>query len=140
MTLQKVDLAAIRALGHDASQGTLQVLVETQQGYLMTVLPAPSQALEGLLQLAQVISEEIVSKEIQQERKITMTAVSSSNIAAIGYSETNRVLQVDFLTGKNSYRYFDVPPPVFQAFLEAPSKGGFLNSVIKRGGFEYQIE
>jgi hypothetical protein len=139
MTLQKVDLAAIRALGHDASQGTLQVLVETQQGYLMTVLPAPSQALDGLLQLSQVISIEAVSTEIQQERKITMIPVSSSNIAAIGYSPNYRVLKVDFVKG-NSYRYFDVPPPVFQAFQDAPSKGGFLNSVIKRGGFEYQIE
>jgi hypothetical protein len=31
MTLQKVDLAPIRALEDDADLGTLQVLVETQQ-------------------------------------------------------------------------------------------------------------
>jgi KTSC domain len=139
MTLQKVDLAPIRAIGHDASQGTLQVLVETQRGYLMTVLPAPSQALEGLLQLSQAIYGETVSTEIKEERKIAMIPVSSSNIAAIGYSPNNRVLKVDFLKG-SSYRYFEVPPPVFQAFQDAPSKGGFLNSVIKRGGFEYQMD
>jgi hypothetical protein len=137
--LQKVDLAPIRAIGHDASQGTLQVLVETPQGFLMTVLPAPLQALEGLLQLSQAIYGETVSTQIKEERKITMIPVSSSNIAAIGYSPNYQVLKVDFLKG-NSYRYFDVPPLVFQAFLEAPSKGGFLNSVIKRGGFEYQME
>jgi KTSC domain len=139
MTLQKVDLASIRAIGHDADLGTLQVLVETQQGYQVTALPAPLQALEGLLQLAQAISGETVSTEIQQERKITMIPVSSSNIAAIGHSPNYRVLKVNFLKG-NSYRYFDVPSTVFQAFLDAPSKGGFLNSVIKRGGFEYQME
>ncbi|MBW4638639.1 MAG: KTSC domain-containing protein [Gloeocapsa sp. UFS-A4-WI-NPMV-4B04] len=62
-----------------------------------------------------------------------MIPVDSSNIAAIGYSDVCRVLQVDFLIGKR-YRYQDVPSQVFDRFLAAPSKGRFLNSVIKSEG------
>jgi hypothetical protein len=139
MTLQKVDLAAIRALGHDADLGTLQVLVETPQGYQVTALPAPLQALEGLLQLNQAISGETVSTERQQEKEITMFPVNSTTIAAIGYCQTNRVLQIDFLKGTR-YRYLEVPPQLFREFALAPSKGRFFNATIKRGGFKYQTE
>ncbi len=65
--------------------------------------------------------------------EIRMIPVDSSNIAAIGYSDVCRVLQVDFLIGKR-YRYQDVPSQVFDRFLAAPSKGRFLNSVIKSEG------
>ncbi len=61
-----------------------------------------------------------------------MIPVNSSNVAAIGYCDVCRVLQVDF-SNRKRYRYQDVPSQVFDSFsfLAAPSKGRFLNSVIK---------
>jgi hypothetical protein len=48
-------------------------------------------------------------------------------------------LQVDF-SNRKRYRYQDVPSQVFDSFLAAPSKGRFLNSVIKSEfGFDYQL-
>lgn len=50
--LAKIDLSAIRAIAHDGS--TLQVLLETDNGYSIESLPAPQQAFQGLLQLARL--------------------------------------------------------------------------------------
>ena len=49
--LQKVDLFSIKAIAHDGI--TLQVLVERDRGCCLESLPAPLQAFQGLLQLAQ---------------------------------------------------------------------------------------
>jgi hypothetical protein len=54
-----------------------------------------------------------------------MIGVNSSNVAAIGYCDVCRVLQVDF-SNRKRYRYQDVPSQVFDSFLAAPSKGRFL--------------
>ena len=60
LNLQKVDLSSIKAIAHDAV--TLQVLIERDGGtanrrrhggYCLESLPAPEQAFQGLLQLAQ---------------------------------------------------------------------------------------
>jgi hypothetical protein len=36
-------------------------------------------------------------------------AVTSSNIASIGYDEDSQTLEIEFLNG-GLYQYFDVPP------------------------------
>jgi hypothetical protein len=61
---------------------------------------------------------------------ITMIPVSSSNIQAIGYNPTERLLQVDFHSGR-SYQYYGVLPQTFQDFLNTSSKGRFFNAQIK---------
>jgi hypothetical protein len=61
---------------------------------------------------------------------ITMSPVSSSNIQAIGYNPTERLLQVDFHSGR-SYQYYGVLPQTFQDFLNTSSKGRFFNAQIK---------
>lgn len=58
------------------------------------------------------------------------TPVSSSSIAAIGYSRDERLLEVEFKHGA-VYQYRGVPPDVFDAFLAAQSKGTFFNRVVK---------
>lgn len=131
--LEKVDLSAIKAIAHDGS--TLQVLVERDGDYRIESLPAPRQAFQGLLQLARFATLTKVSSSGATAREqllaeIKMLPVKSSNIAAIGYSDVCQVLQVDFNRGSR-YRYFNVPSGVFEAFLAAPSKGKFLNSVVK---------
>ncbi len=63
-------------------------------------------------------------------------SVSSNNVASIGYDPSNSTLEVEFLNG-NLYEYYNIPESVYQDFLDAPSKGTFLNQVIKRGGYSY---
>lgn len=64
--------------------------------------------------------------------------VDSSNIEAVRYlSEANpRELQVRFLNG-STYSYSDVPEEIYEEFLNAPSKGSYLNRMIK-GVYNYQ--
>ena len=59
-----------------------------------------------------------------------MQYVDSTNVEAIGYDETRQELHVRFLES-GSYVYFDVPEAVFTEFLQAPSKGLYLNTHIK---------
>ena len=140
--LQKVDLSSIKAIAHDGV--TLNVLIERNGGYCLESLPAPPQAFLGLQQLAQFTtllrqSDNGLTARTQLLDQIRMIGVNSSNVAAIGYCDVCRVLQVDF-SNRKRYRYQDVPSQVFDSFLAAPSKGRFLNSVIKSEfGFDYQL-
>jgi KTSC domain len=90
--------------------------------------------------IADALPEELrPTSELEASGEIAMIEVESSNIEAIGWSAG--VCQVDFLSGSR-YRYFEVPEWVYQNFLEAGSKGRFLNEVFKAEyDFEYeQIE
>lgn len=62
--------------------------------------------------------------------------VSSSNVAAIGYDIASHTLEVEFNNGA-VYQYFAVPQAVYEAFMQASSKGGFLAQHIK-GAFRYE--
>lgn len=59
-----------------------------------------------------------------------MIPVNSSNIARIGYNEEDHILFIEFNKGP-TYQYFDVPQHVYQALLEAPSKGDYFIDHIK---------
>ena len=59
-----------------------------------------------------------------------MQYVDSTNVEAIGYDETRQELHVRFLES-GSYVYLDVPETVFAEFLQASSKGRYLNTQIK---------
>lgn len=59
-----------------------------------------------------------------------LNKVDSSNIDAIGYDKETKTLFVAYKTGV-VYKYFDVPAEVYQKFLDAPSKGHFMNTEIK---------
>lgn len=63
-------------------------------------------------------------------------AVSSSNIASIGYDDSTQVLEVEFLNGA-IYQYFNVPSVVHDALMAAPSHGVYLNTYIK-GQYQFQ--
>lgn len=56
--------------------------------------------------------------------------VSSSNVASIGYDENTKTLEVEFLSGA-VYHYYGVNLSVYEMFMNAPSKGRFLNASIK---------
>lgn len=51
-----------------------------------------------------------------------MIPVQSSNLAAIGYDPTARVMHVSF-RGGGTYHHTDVPPEAYRKFMASPSKG-----------------
>ena len=61
----------------------------------------------------------------------TMRPVQSSSVALIGYDESAEELHVRFHDSDITYVYFDVPPIVFENLERAPSKGKFVNNVVK---------
>jgi hypothetical protein len=63
--------------------------------------------------------------------------VESSSIASIGYAPQRRVLELEFLQSGEVYQYFDVPAEEYAAFLDADSKGTYLNHVFKLSGYRY---
>jgi hypothetical protein len=68
---------------------------------------------------------------------ISRTPLESSSIKAAGYSSDENTLEIEFQQHGATYRYFEVPPAVFQALLAAESKGKYFNTVV-RGAFAYQ--
>jgi len=74
---------------------------------------------------------------VSQPVEIRRIPVSSSFIDAIGYDPGSQVLEIEMNRGQHLYRYFDVPPRVFEGIMAASSKGRFFNSRIK-GAYRYQ--
>ena len=66
-----------------------------------------------------------------------MHYVDSSNVEAIGYDPDTRELHVHFKTSGN-YVYAEVEEWVFSEFLQANSKGRYLNQMIK-GVYDYEL-
>ncbi len=66
---------------------------------------------------------------------LDMIYVDSSNVEAIGYEDAAMELHVQFVGGA-LYVYHDAPREVYDDLMAAPSKGSFLNRVIK-GVYEF---
>lgn len=62
--------------------------------------------------------------------------VDSTSIESIGFNARLKMLEVRFRSGA-TYRYLDVPPSVFAAFMKAESKGRFFTQQI-RGRYEFK--
>jgi hypothetical protein len=62
--------------------------------------------------------------------KTNMPRVKSSMMTAIDYDDDNNELDITFVGGK-IYRYFHVPPEIYDDLLDADSKGEFFNECIK---------
>ena len=60
----------------------------------------------------------------------------SSSIIEAGYSPERQVFRARFPGGR-MYNYLNVPPAVYQGFLDADSKGQFVNWHIKPN-FDYE--
>lgn len=58
------------------------------------------------------------------------TGVRSSAIRSMGYDKDRQILEVRY-AGGDLYRYFEVPDFVNDALEAAPSKGKFVNGVVK---------
>jgi hypothetical protein len=64
--------------------------------------------------------------------------VNSTSIASLGYEVETRILEIEFRDSGEVYRYFDVPLFEYEAFLQAPSKGTYLNRVFKMHEYRYE--
>ena len=58
-------------------------------------------------------------------------AVSSSNLASVGYNPVSETLEVEFLKTGKVYEYYNVPHFMFDRLMAAPSQGVFFNAEIK---------
>lgn len=56
--------------------------------------------------------------------------IASTNILSVGYDETTSTLEVEFNSG-SIYQYYNIEPALYEQFMQAPSKGQFLNVYIK---------
>ena len=65
-----------------------------------------------------------------------VVTVESTTLAAVGYDEDLKLLQLEFCS-RAVYLYFSVPAAVYRALLGAPSKGGYFNRTI-RGRYPYR--
>jgi KTSC domain len=133
MILEMIDLSAIKAIAHDGER--LQILIQAEGKLAIQSFPAPRQALDGIKQLAAFTvffgdTSDLEAASTALLGQIARIPVTSSTVKSIGYSDVNRVLQVEFQRGA-LYRYKDVPTQVFTAFLASESKGTFLNQMIK---------
>lgn len=59
------------------------------------------------------------------------TSLESSSIAEITYKPDTGLLEVRYRRTGRTYDYFDVPKEIYEALMNADSKGAFLNQVIK---------
>ena len=62
---------------------------------------------------------------------VPMRDIASSSIAAVGYDPARQRLFVQFRDSGETYAYEGVPARLFAALEAAPSKGRFVNAVIK---------
>jgi hypothetical protein len=62
--------------------------------------------------------------------------IESRSITSIGYHAELRVLEIEFRRGA-IYRFFSVPPSVFEGLQKAESKGRYFSQSV-RGKFEFQ--
>lgn len=65
--------------------------------------------------------------------------IESSVIASMGYDLGRCELEIEYRATGDVYRYFDVPPEEYQAFMTAESKGEYLNEVFKPREYRYEI-
>ena len=56
--------------------------------------------------------------------------VSSSSISSVGYDPKTLTLEVQFRSGE-IYKYEEVPEDVYIGLMDAPSKGSYINDVVK---------
>lgn len=64
-------------------------------------------------------------------------AVSSSNVAEVGYDAGTKILEVAFIKG-GIYQYFDVPISIYEGLFAAPSIGRYLDVNVKKVGYQFR--
>lgn len=120
MKLNKINLGSLIAVGHENNR--LGLLCDRADGWEYIEVRAPQAAYEGLQQVAAIANDEISI--------ISMQALESSCVAAVGYDRDRAQLHVEFVHGGH-YQYEAVEPETWQDFCNASSPGQFYNQNIK---------
>jgi tyrosyl-tRNA synthetase len=68
--------------------------------------------------------------------KLERQAVSSANLASVGYCRDTRTLEIEFRNGV-IYRYYDIPQEEFDNLMKADSHGQHFDANIKKGAYNY---
>lgn len=68
-----------------------------------------------------------------------MRAVTSSNIASVGYDPAERAMQVQFKSG-GLWRYTGVPQSVYDALLSAESIGKYFHGSVRTAFTASKVE
>lgn len=58
-------------------------------------------------------------------------AVSSSNLASVGYDPNSETLEVEFVSTGKVYEYYNVPQFMFDRLMDASSIGKFFSAEIR---------
>lgn len=93
---------------------------------------APSYWAMGALMLAVVCSVAVAQALLPDAPHfatptVPMVPVQSSAIKAIGYDAQTHHLFIDFVQGKHTYTYCNVPVDLYDGLLAAKSKGGYFH-------------
>lgn len=75
--------------------------------------------------------EQKMTALVAQLQSLTSNSVDSSFVDNIQYDSTTKTLKMTL--GEHDYMYFNISPVLYEQFMNANSKGTFLNTVIKRG-------
>jgi KTSC domain len=125
MKLSKLNLGSVIAVAH--TEGHLQLLLNRGDELELLEIPAPVAAFEGLRELNEMVAE-------AHSLPVAMLPVNSSMANAIGYEESDRILQVEFCNGV-TYQYAGVEPEIWQELHETNSIGRYFNNQI-RGNYD----
>ena len=92
--------------------------------------------------MERVLSRFFVKDPLSGRRDVEVIYVTSSNLKIVAYSHSRQVMRVTFLGSgrlkrERQYRYFNVPPNIFNALKRAGSKGRFFYYAI-RTRYPYQ--
>ncbi|MBD2297631.1 KTSC domain-containing protein [Nostoc sp. FACHB-190] len=135
MKLSKIDLSSLVGIAH--SDGYLQLLLDRGDELEFLEIPAPVQAYEGLQHLNEIVAETLTLPVL--EEPIAMLPVNSSMAIAVGYSDSDRILQVEFHNGA-VYQYAEVEPETWEDLHDADSVGEFFNQEIKGRYFSERVD
>jgi hypothetical protein len=70
------------------------------------------------------------------KEKLERQAVSSSNLAAVGYCRETQTLEIEF-KDSGTYRYYRIPQEEYDGLMKADSHGQYFDENIKKGAYNY---
>jgi KTSC domain len=130
MKLSRLNLGSVIAVAH--MDGNLQLLLNRGDELELLEIQAPVAAFEGLQELNEIVAEATAFPNSNEA--VAMLPVNSSMANAIGYEESNRILQVEFRNGA-TYQYAGVEPEIWEELHETNSIGRYFNHEI-RGNYQ----
>jgi hypothetical protein len=82
------------------------------------------------IQKAEAALKRAAHKAVYGTREERSGRIISSALVSVKYDAASSDLQIRFVNGR-TYSYSNVPPDVYEALLDAESKGAFFNAQIR---------